>query len=533
MATRIRWNVCSALLLALAIVGPARANNIQVLNPTLTGINYAQNSVQVQFDIVWEHSWRTAQIPDSWDAAWIFVKYRHAGTGAWGHALLNNTGHVAPAGSVIDEGLLMPGTTFDPVTNPAVGVFLHLSAGDFGTFNGQGVQLRWNYGASGLAYTDIADISVFALEMVYIPEEPFYVGDGTTVSVRGQFHNAGSVTTPFHITSEAGFTLGGTTSGSLGNNNGGWAPPDDFNNSVTQSLPATFPKGFKGFYCMKHEVSQQGYVDFLNTLTRDQQDGRTRTNLQAGITIVSNRYVLTNTSTMPYRNGIRCDASVPASGPITFYCDMNGNGVGGELNDGQWVACNHLTWGDLAAYLDWAGLRPMTELEFEKACRGPMNAVVGEFAWGSTTIDQATALSNAATSNELGNTAANTTYGYAAGVAGPVRVGMFAKASTTRQQAGAGYYGVLDLSGNVYEQTVSVGSSTGRAYTGTHGNGLLTTSGGHDAPTWPGTVVTGTGLRGGNWAIGNIILRTSDRYAANVATSGGYMEGGRGVRTRP
>ena len=234
---------CLNILVGLGLMACAsvRANNIQVLNPTLTGINYAQQSVQVRFDILWEHSWRMGSTSDSWDAAWIFVKYRHAGTGAWGHALLHNTGHVAPAGSVIDDGLLMPGTPFDPATNPAVGVFLHLSAGDFGTFNGQGVELRWNYGASGLAYTDIAEVSVFALEMVYIPEGPFWVGDGTTTSVRGQFHNAGSVTSPVHITSEGGFTLGGTTSGNLGNNNGGWSPADDFNNSTI----------YKNTWCIK------------------------------------------------------------------------------------------------------------------------------------------------------------------------------------------------------------------------------------------------------------------------------------------
>jgi hypothetical protein len=31
-------------------------------------------------------------------------------------------------------------------------------------------------------------------------------------------------------------------------------------------------------------------------------------------------------------------------------------------------------------YLAWAGLRPMTELQFEKACRGVERGVPGEFA---------------------------------------------------------------------------------------------------------------------------------------------------------
>ena len=46
--------------------------------------------------------------------------------------------------------------------------------------------------------------------------------------------------------------------------------------------------------------------------------------------------------------------------------------------------CNFLSWQDGYAYAGWAGLRPMTELEFEKACRGPLNPVPHEHAWGST-----------------------------------------------------------------------------------------------------------------------------------------------------
>jgi hypothetical protein len=38
---------------------------------------------------------------------------------------------------------------------------------------------------------------------------------------------------------------------------------------------ANWPNGFNAFYCMKYEVSQQGYVDFLNTLTYTQQVTRT------------------------------------------------------------------------------------------------------------------------------------------------------------------------------------------------------------------------------------------------------------------
>jgi len=38
-------------------------------------------------------------------------------------------------------------------------------------------------------------------------------------------------------------------------------------------------------------------------------------------------------------------------------------------------ACNLLSWWDGAKFAAWAGLRPMSELEYEKACRGPLKPV--------------------------------------------------------------------------------------------------------------------------------------------------------------
>lgn len=359
--------------LTLLLATCACANNIQVNNLTLTANNEVEGSIRVRFDLSWENSWRTSSAPNNWDAAWIFVKYKDAATGEWHHARLHNdAGHTAPTGSTIATGLLSPGTAFSATTNWGVGVFQYRSADGTGTFVANGTELRWNYGQNGITYADIAEVQVFAVEMVYVSQSSFFVGDGAVVSISGQFRN-GSTNTPLSITSEAALTLGGTANGNLANNNstGMLNVADDFNNTVTQTLPAAFPKGFAGFYCMKYEITQQQYVDFLNTLTRMQQDTRTGADLAVGETSVTNQYVMSNNSTVINRNGIRCDGSMDANDPITFYCDLNANGTGGEANDGQWIACNYLSWADLAAYLDWSGLRPMTELEYEKACRGP------------------------------------------------------------------------------------------------------------------------------------------------------------------
>lgn len=183
------------------------------------------------------------------------------------------------------------------------------------------------------------------------------------------------------------------------------------------------------------------------------------------------------------------------------------------------VACNFLSWPDGAAFADWAGLQPMSELEFEKACRGSLNPVNGEFAWGTTNITGAAGISNSGANNEVSsNSRAHVVYGYDADVLGPLRVGSFATVSSIREQAGVSDYGIMELSGNLWEQAVSVGNTSGRNFTGSiHGDGLLTTDGFCNISTWPGFVsdnvtgAAGIGFRGGAWSDNAFSLRVSSR----------------------
>lgn len=511
-------------LLAVALTSMVSANNITVTNILLTGQNTASDYSMVQFNLSWENSWRTSSAPTNWDAAWVFVKYRvtvvNGGDGLWHHASLNNTGHTAPSGSTIDIGLLTPATDFNASTNPGLGAFIYRSANGTGTNAFTGAQLRWNYGvnystgSTPIGDNDIIDVQVFAIEMVYVTSGNFYAGDGTTNIVEGQFNDYNS-TAAFQITSESvPTTLGGNTSGNMRNNNTtGMITVDDFNNSTSKSLPTVFPKGYNSFYCMKYEISQQGYVDFLNSLTQDQATNRKYSG-------TSSRYAIT------------------------------GIIIGSYVTTNPYVACNFLGWADVVAYLDWSGLRPMTELEYEKACRGPASPSADECAWGNGTIyatryefsGSTAGTSNEVVSNPASGTTGNTNYFNTRPLtsSGPLRVGSFALSGSNRIAAGATYYGIMEMSGNLAEFIVTVGNSTGRTFTGNHGNGALNSNGDADATSWPNSSnALGTGLRGSSWNLGASYLRVSDRWLANYLLPGPPYPvraadgGGRGVRGAP
>jgi len=476
----------------------AHANNIIVSNFSFTGQNTAGHFVMIKFDISWENSWRTSSAPNNWDAAWVFVKYR-VGTGAWMHTWLNNTGHINPTGSTISAGLLDPALPFNPTTNPGLGAFIYRDANGTGTFSKTGVQLRWNYGANGVADNAIIDIRVYAIENVYVPQGSFYAGSGGTEY--NPFYKYPATTNPYQITGEGEITVG-TATDNL------YYQPSSWAGDALGPIPSAFPKGYNAFYCMKYEISQQGYVDFLNSLTQ------------------------TQATTRKYDK--------PAS---NYRYEITGSAVGSYTTANPYLACNFLNWADAAAYLDWCGLRPMTELEFEKSCRGTSAAVPNEYAWGNTLIASLLySLSNSGANNEniaanystsLGNTAVYNTVGNVGGINGPVRVGIFAGngLNTGRVSAGATYYGIMEMTGNLYERHVTVGNPTGRAFTGSNGNGLLDADGNANASFWPGINALGTGLRGCSWDYFATSLRVSDRdLAASTNITRYHLYGGRGVR---
>jgi formylglycine-generating enzyme required for sulfatase activity len=442
------------------------ANNIQLANPFITGQNTTSKFSLIGFDVSWENSWRLANNESNWDAAWIFVKFRKKGASGWQHATLNATGHTAATGAAI-------------TTSPdGKGVFLYRSDAGTGNVDFAGNTLRWNYGADAVLDSDSVEVNVFATEMVYVTPGGFWLGSNGDETAH---FRRGDKDTAYWVGSEATINTG-VSNTTLFNSSGGIS-------GTLGTIPAAYPKGVSGFYCMKYEVSQQQYADFLNNIDLARANNR------------NTGYV---TGTHPNFAGQVPERALEAAS----------------------VA-------DAIAYLDWAALRPMTELEFEKACRGTnISPVANEFAFGNTSATPATLASviNPATNNEtvgVGN------LNVASAVARNLRTGIFATGSSTRVSSGGTYYGVMEMSGNSFEYVISAGNATGRTFTGLHGDGNLNVDGETDMTNGV-NAASSWGVRGGSYNSSTVYARTSDRYFAN--STGSYTQrivayGIRGVRT--
>ncbi len=500
----------------------ASANNLIVSGVRLVGKDEGNDTIDIQFDIAWDHSWRDPGAPSSianWDATWLFAKYATFSAGTWSdwsHCTLLNSGSTAAAGATI---------TFAETSSVYKGAFVYRSSSGSGSVNFLDNEFRWDYGADGIADTDKVRVQLFGVEMVYISESSFYLGDADQDQVNGFYE--GLTSNPFHITSEGAISIGNTT-GSL------YYDADNAN-AGDQSGPvgANFPKGYAAFYVMKYEISQRQYTEFLNSLTVTQSANR----VDGALHYNSYRNYIKKTSDGYY--GV--DANNNA-GSATSATRSNLN----EITDGEWIVCNYLSWMDLSAFADWAALRPMSELEFEKCARGPTAVEDDEYAWGSSTLESSTsALTDAAQVSEVPNQG-NLNY-VSVFPNGPFRTGSYADSTSTRTNAGSSFYGVMELSGNVWERVVTSGESSGRAFSASHGDGILTTTASYEGNAtntdWPGidatpargvTGATGSGFRGGSWNDTASTARIADRNnAAEISTTRDEAYGGRLVRSAP
>jgi len=491
-------------LLIFINVGIGNANNLSITNVTAT-------TTGVSFNIAWDNSWNISSL--NYDAVWLFIKTQDCGGAkTWDHR------NVSSLGNTVAGGILQINVASDNA-----GVFIRRSSAGGGNISTSAVTLTFQ---TAFPSVSTVNFEVIGVEMVYIPQEQFYVGDNSTNTPGSYVFASGASPGARLITSE-----GAMAAGFLNN------PSTSFVDHA--AIPAAFPKGFSAFYIMKYEITQNQYTDFLNLLTHTQQ-----TNRALSTDVVGKGALVAASGTI--RNSI--EVSTASSGnpvaPAVFGNDLSGNDVVNESNDGGNIACNYLSWDDLRAYLDWAALRPMTELEYEKACRGPETPVLGGYPWGNTSLLPTGALTNSGQSTEVPTATGIGLCNYNTGSAGPLRVGFAATAGSGRTQSGSSYYGVMELAGNVWEQTFTVGGSfptpgyhiiTSPLFAGSLGNGSLTANGEADAPNW-GSIgdATNSIVRGGGYGSNTTQTFISDRAnhltvpKPNVARLN--SAGGRGVR---
>ncbi|MFZ4397622.1 MAG: sugar-binding protein, partial [Kiritimatiellia bacterium] len=324
-----------------------------------------------------------------------------------------------------------------------VGMFVRLAKDGRGAVSAQKVTAVINLNPE--PRTPNPEIRAFGIEMAYVAEGPFYLGSSVRrINCFYGYQESGTHTPPYRVTG-AGAIPTGKQKGKL------WAlgfRPED-----NGQIPAAFPNGYAAFYCMKFPCLTQGfYADFLNTLTVAQ---------------AKKRWYVEGQGKEIARTGTAPDYTYTATAPDARTA---------------W-----LSWEDYAMVAAWAGLRPLTELEFEKAVRG-LDAPEGA-------------------------------------------------------DVGLSFYGLQEVNGgDIYERQVTVSTAEGRKFAGTHGRGIV------ELPLdWPSAVKDGVVYRGNYFryrkycSVGHLGTAgrsaecngKSDRFSASHEGQDELIAGCRIARTAP
>ena len=384
----------------------------------------------VRFDLSWENSWRHEV---NHDAIWVFFKVRAEGGAEWQHVRLaadkglNPTGYGQAKGGTLLEYIVPRGK------EGFLGMFVRVAEFGTGSVKATGITAVWDFSANqGIKKDTKVEIIPVGIEMTYIPEGAFDLGGGTTEKARLYKYTDGKQSgLPYRITSEDAIPTG-KKNGSL------WAK--DLQPADGGKITAAFPKGFAAVYCMKKVAVNWQYAAFLSTLTPEQYERHQPNKLG------KNKRLIVRSGKAPdftytYKDGTR----------------------------NRW--CTGLNWEDEITFIAWAGLRPMTELEFEKIGHGPM-----QYGWNS--------------GDKLDHPA---------------------------------YWGIDDWNGwrKPRGHIVTVANEKGRSFKGTHGNGTT-----FIPADWPQADAVGAGARGQSGPDG----RWSSRP---LATTMNLDSGIRAVRTAP
>jgi formylglycine-generating enzyme required for sulfatase activity len=514
---------------------------------TLEVVEYSHS--EVTLSIEWDKSWRDAE---NWDAGWIILKGKTE-SGTLEHVEITQTPNVVQNRSEENAAAEIY------VPEDRTGFFIHRANVSEGDNN-------WTVKIQTPANQHYTDMRSYGVEMVYVPQGKFELG--TTRSLRDRkaarsnewirFTPPAPLSAFFRADPDGEDYYGGTYEVdskdpiTIGNELGDLYYLDakfleDFTSGDKKGvLRQEFPKGFQGFYQMKYEVTEQQYVDFLNGLTPEKADERWFKEIE---------------SRKPNPWKLRYTIRKTESEFTT---------------ERPHRAAAYLSWDDALAWADWMGLRPMTGLEFEKSARGPKPAKFREFTWGENELESSESFRKDGKIMNPDGSLAETEEGpvktdgnihvfirdqlessdnlctpdgenyfswYPACRAlkggdakwGPLRVGIHGVDSGgDRVNAGAGYYGSMDLGGNLNEQMVTLGVPQGRKFQGTHGDGTLTSDGFATNNDWsPHADKQYISSRGAGWSSHPNHARIADRFGGLVDNGNrrSAVRGFRAVRT--
>ncbi|MEG2340195.1 MAG: SUMF1/EgtB/PvdO family nonheme iron enzyme [Odoribacter sp.] len=460
----------SRLTLLMILIGfclmQAEANNVRITDKVKVVGRLGKDTVMLSFPLQWDNSWK---VGENWDAVYLFIKYRRIDVEEpWRHLCIKQNGHRVDPGysySVANTGeqgvglFVYRNTTGAGQASTMVRLLVDINEGDLRPF----YQATYDDFKSGKI-----DISVAAIEMVFVPRGLFYIGDGFSTNAFSSESN-----TPYLVENEKAQSCRVR-----------WGNQQDLQKNPVE-LKRLYPKGYEGFYGMKYEISQEQYVYFLNKLPYGEQKKRIRNDLDK---LSIGQYAFEENNNLPpaARNGIILEKrktkganSIGNHGDTAVIFGHNLNqddGIYNSSRDGKTIACNYLTPEDAKVYADWVGLRLMTELEYEKACRmrNPDAMPTGfQYAWNGQSLNYArggVVTGTGGTVQEImaGTANVNANKGYTA----PVRCGSFARENTTfMSNTGATYWGMLDMTGNLSEMCCN--AIEGNKMVGIGGDGSL------------------------------------------------------------
>ena len=527
--------IFSTALPLLILAFTSYGNNIRVKKLSLSDTIRTTKDIKIKFDLSWENSWRDDV---NWDAAWIIVKVKRA-NGSWKHVKLQATGNSIDGNSQNAKIV---------VSDDKMGAFIYRSGNGSGNIDLSGIKLAWNYGVDSVANIDSAEIRLFATEMVYVPRGSFAFGDSYTPSATNMmmsyssdrivpsifknFISADTVkfgrnTPMFTIISDRTtpkLTVAATNVGPM--NTGDQVIIDGIyinglkGIGVTDSEPykyTSFPVGYKAIYVMKYEVSQGQYTDFLNTTK-----------------------IYTSGTHLPPGPSLLPVPMSPSQPLVRFSIEKQGENYIVSRPD---RAMDYVNGTQLFAFANWSSLRPMTELEFEKAARGPLAPTYNDRANGpqeghvmpgdnsNNVMTTVLKLNGPENGSEAPVISDSTKYlsnimniEGGDGGSGAYRVGIFATDKSSRKSSGASYYGIMGLTDNAGEFVVSLSSEVSRSFRDVNGLGENNPNGSPSISHWLNTTWIDT------WSL--MIFKNnwngvSGRTAA--ATTGGF----RLVRSAP